>query len=52
MKHDVGRQRARMSSFFGATLDSAARVRAFFAVLRALAAMPGGTAGSDGERLG
>jgi tetratricopeptide (TPR) repeat protein len=52
MKHDVGRQRARMSSFFGATLDSAARVRAFFAVLRALAAMPGGTAGTDGERLG
>jgi hypothetical protein len=34
-----------MSSFFGTTLDSAVRVRAFFAVLRALAAMPDGPSG-------
>jgi tetratricopeptide (TPR) repeat protein len=44
-KHGVGQGRPRMSSFFGATLDSASRVRAFFDVLRALAATPGAASG-------
>jgi tetratricopeptide (TPR) repeat protein len=48
-KHDVGHAAARMSSFFGTTLDSALHVRAFFSVLRALATMPDGP---SGERLG
>ena len=49
-KHGVGHERARMSSFFGATLDSAAHARAFFDVLRALAGSAGGSTDRCGRR--